>query len=159
MCLAYGGLQISGNSTAFTVPNAAAKYTQGWEAHAVSQHGNADVAPSTSNSRLVLLPGVYKVTFNAVVETEVVSGTSGDSVGTVSFQLYKAGTAVDGAKAKVNALAADRPQTATVVDIVEITEAQRTAGTNYVEIYASSGDASGNDIVISDATFLAERLA
>lgn len=159
MCLAYGALSINANSTSVPAPFAAAKFTQGWAAHGVSQHGVLDVVPSVSNSRLTCLPGVYRVTFNAEAETDQVSGTSGDGVGNVSFQLYQAGVAVSGAIAKMNAVAVDRPQTIAIHDIVEITKAQLDAGTNYLEIYFSGGDASGNDVTVRNARFIAERIA
>jgi len=156
--VAYGGLSINANTTAAIAPNTAAKYTQGWAAHGVSQHGDGSVSASAANSRLTLKAGVYEILVNLVVETELVSGTSGDAVGDVTFQLYKGGSAVSGALAKVNHQASDRPATVTIVDHVEVSAAQVTAGTNYVEVYAKSGDASGNDITVSNGRFLAKRL-
>lgn len=156
--LAYGGLSINANTTAAIAPNTAAKYTQGWAAHGVSQHGDGSVTPSAANSRLTLAQGVYEILANLTVETEDISHTSGDDAGIVTFQLYKGGSAVSGASAKMSHLDSDRPQAVVVADIVEVTAAQVTAGTNYVELYVSSGDASGNDITVSNGRFLAKRL-
>lgn len=156
--IGYGGLSINANTTAAIAPNTAAKYTQGWAAHSVSQHGDLSVVASAANSRLTLKQGIYEVKANLVVETEDISGTSGDDAGDVTFQLYKGGSAVAGAVAVTNHQDSDRRQTVSIVDIVEVTKAQVDAGTNYVELYVSSGDASGNDITVTNGRFLATRL-
>lgn len=159
MRLSYGGLKIAANTTAHLVPATAAKYTTGWAAHGVGQHGDTGVTASATNSKLTLTQGVWKVDIQLVVETDVVSGTSGDSVGVITFTLYKGGAAVTNAVAKIDAQASDRPQTIFITDIVEVTAAQVAASTNYVELYCAATDASGNDIIVRNGVFLATRLA
>jgi len=160
MATAFGALSINGNATPSLVPNVAAKYTQGWAAHSVSQRGNRSVTVSAANSRLTLVPGVYEVELNLTAETEDVSGTSqADAIGVVTFQLRRGGVALAGAVAQLDAQAVDRPQTISIHDIVEITRAHVTAGTNYVEVYHSSGDAAGTDILIANGRFIAKRLS
>lgn len=155
----YGALVINANTTPSRAPNAAAVHTQGWAAHGVSQHGDQSVTPATATGKLTLVPGVYRVTASLAIETEDISGTSGDAIGLVSAQLYKGGSAIGGTKRTVSMLAHDRPQVVQIEDIVEITEAQAEAATNYVQVYLSSGDASGNDVTVSNAIFAAYRLA
>lgn len=155
----YGALKIAGNTTATYAPNAAAKLTQGWAAHGVSQQGDAAVAPSAANSRLVLQPGVYLVQLSLEAEGESAGGTSGDATGVITFQLYQAGVALTGPKTQIDTQAADRPQSVHLHDIVHITKAQYEAGTNYVEVYHAGGDASGNDVLVSNAVFSAVRIA
>jgi len=154
----FGGLQVAANTTAFTVPAAGAKYTTGWAAIAAGQHGDNSVQESAVNSRLVLEPGVYFVQANFTLEGEFVSGTSGDAVGTITGQIFRGGVAVAGTRGKVGLEAEGEVDQLIFGGIVEITEAQKTAGTNYVEAFLSSGDASGNDVIVSEAQFNALRL-
>lgn len=156
----YGGLQIAGNTTASIAGGTAAKHTQGWAAHNISQHGDAAVTPSVANSRLTLVQGVYQVTGIMSVETEGVgaSGTSGDAIGRMKLKLYQGGSAVSGASGEVDFQATDRPQTIVIQDIIEITKAQVDAGTNYVELWWDATDASGNDIIVGDGKLLAVKL-
>jgi len=155
----YGALVINNNTTPSRAPNAAAVHTQGWAAHGVSQHGDQSVPPTPATGKLTLVPGVYQIVVSLAIETEDISGTSGDGVGLVSAQLYKGGSAVGGTKRTVSMLAVDRPQSIHIEDIVEITEAQAEAGTNYVQLFLSSGDASGNDVTVTNAIFAAYRKA
>src|SRR5690606_13155625 len=113
------GLKISGNSTAAIAPGTAAKYTQGWAAHAGAKQGDAAVTEDSTNSRLTLARGIYHVVANITVETEDPSGTSGDDNGTIAFKLYKGGSEVSGALAKVNMQDLDRPQTVCIDEVVE----------------------------------------
>jgi hypothetical protein len=154
----YGGLQIAGNTTAIIVPAAGAKLTQGWAAIAASRHGYGDVVPSVADSRLTLVPGVYKVEANLTLETETDAGTSGDGVGIIAGQLFVGGVAVAGTKARIDVQGVDRPQLLRPCGIIEITQAQADAGTNYVEVYLTATDASGNDVTISEGQFLAVKL-
>lgn len=157
--VSYGGLQIAGNSTAAIAPGTAAKYTEGWAAHGVSQRGDTGVVASAANSRLTLDQGVWKIEITLTVETEDISGTSGDDAGVIAFLLYKGGSAVSGAKATIDAQDSDRPQSVTILDIVEVTKANVDDSANYVELYVDATDASGNDITVSDAKFLAFKLS
>jgi hypothetical protein len=149
-----GGLYVTANTTAFYAPGAASQYTTGWAAFG-SQKGDLTVTEDATNSKLTLKPGRYLVKFHASVETEVVSGTSGDSVGIVAFQLYKdlvaTPTAITGAKASVDAQAADRPTNVSLEAIVTIASTD----SGDVMIYVDPTDASGNDIVISEAQLIA----
>ena len=133
-----GGLYVTGNSTAFIAPYTATKYTTGWAAFG-NQHGNLTVEESATNSRLTLKPGKYLVTFSASVETDVVSGTSGDSVGIVTFAVYKDQAAVTGLAQKVDAQAADRPASVAICGLVEV----EATDSGQVEVFVSSGDSSG----------------
>ena len=155
----YGALVINNNTTPSRAPNAAAVHTQGWAAHAVSQQGDQSVTPAASTGKLTLAAGVYRVVASLAIETEDISGTSGDGIGLVSAQLYKGGSAVSGTKRTVSMIAIDRPQSVHLEDIVQITEAQVEAATNYVQVYLSSGDASGNDVTVNNGILAAYRMA
>src|SRR5690606_27925668 len=89
----FGGLKISGNATASVAPGTAAKHTQGWAAMAVGLHGNLAVQESVANSRLICEPGVYLVNYQMSVESEDISGTSGDDAGVVEIEIFAAGVA------------------------------------------------------------------
>jgi len=146
----YGGLYITGNSTAFYVPHAAAKYTTGWVAFAKGR-GDLTVTESATNSRLTVKPGVYLVTLHMTIETEVVSGTSGDSVGIITVGIRKDQSQVTGLKAKLDSQAADRPHNVNIVGLVEVDSTD----SGQLEVYVDATDASGNDVVVSEAQFCA----
>lgn len=156
----FGGLQIAGNATPTIAPAAGAKHTQGWAAIAASAHGDQSVTASVASSRLTLKQGTYLVTFNGSVQTEDVSGTSGDDAGIVTFQIFKGGSAVAGTKGRVDYQDQERPAIISCMGIIEIAESEVEASTptNYVEMYAIAADASGNDITVLEAQFFAIRL-
>lgn len=158
MSTPFGGLSIDANTTASIAGGTAAKHTQGWAAHGVSAGGALDVVPSAANSRLTLRPGVYRVVGQMSVESEDISGTSGDDAGRVELKLYKGGSAVAGAAGEVYFEDSDRPQTVHIEDIVRVTPAQADAGTNYVELWWDATDASGNDVTVKNGRLLAYRL-
>lgn len=159
MQVAYGGLQIAANTTPSLAPATAAKHTQGWAAIAAAQHGAQEIAASVANSRLTLVPGVYLVVWQASLETEDISGTSGDGIGDVTLQIARGGTVVAGTRARMNHQNVDRLQSATALGLIEITQAQADASTNYVEPFIQSGDASGNDVTVREGQFFALKLS
>jgi len=155
--LGYGGLKISDNTAPSIAPGTAAKHTEGWAAMGVGSHGSLAVQESAANSRLICEPGVYHVSYQMTVESEDVSGTSGDAAGVVNAEIYAAGVAT-GLSAKTNHTGSDLAQSVTVIGLVEITDAQKDAGTNYIEGYIASGDGSGNDVTVRDAQLVALRV-
>lgn len=157
----YGGLQIaagSGNFQCLPTVGRELGSTVGWAEIAAGRHGNKGVVPSTSTGRLTLQPGVYKVDLNLTLEGNYSSGTSGDYAGVVSAQLSVAGSLVAGTKTKVQTITEGLPMNVAVNAIVEITNAQLVAGTNYVSAYLIGGDASGNDVTVTEGRLLAQRL-
>jgi len=159
-----GGIYLTGNSIAFYAPAAATQFTSVNFTAFGSQEGDLTVTEDATNSKLTLKPGRYLLSFTASVETEVVSGTSGDSVGIVSFLLYKdlvaTPTAIAGAKASVDSQAADRPTNVSITALVDINaaNASQSADSGDVMVYVDATDASGNDIVISEAQFTAVKV-
>jgi hypothetical protein len=147
-----GGLYINNSAAAVVVGAAAAKLNLTFSAMG-SQHGDLTVYEDTTNKRLRLLPGRYLVQASLTVETEDISGTSGDDAGDLTFELYKDGVAT-GFKQKVNVQDSDRPQSLTIVGIIEVA-----AGANgYLELYGSASDASGNDVTVRNLQMTALHL-
>lgn len=156
----YGALSINASSTAFYVgPTASPTKLTGWSAHSVRQEGDLSVVPNTTDSRLTLQPGIYRVVAKLDMEGETVGGTSGDAVGFITGQLFKAGVAVSGAVDRADVVADGTPDGLHIEDIIEITEAQKVAGTNYVDVRLSSADASGNDVIVRNARLIAYKIA
>ena len=158
----YGGFNIAGGTAALYCPNAGVKLTStnvpALAAGTASRQGDSSVTPSVSTGRLLLKPGTYQVRASLTIEGEFTSGTSGDAIGVITGQLYKAGVAVAGSKGKAHTQAEGQPAVLSFGDIVEITAAQQRAGTNHVEFYLFGGDASGNDVIISEGQITALRL-
>lgn len=157
-----GGLKIAAGVTALYVPAAGVKLTSTnvptLAASGVSQQGDASVSPSASTGRLTLKPGRYFIDVKLTIEGEYVTGTSGDATGTIAGQVYVAGSAVAGTKNKLNTQGDGAPAVLAFGGIIEITQAQYDAETNYVEVYLSSADASGNDVIPSEGQITAIRL-
>lgn len=157
----YGEMYITGGTANFTAANAGAELgsTVGWTAGA-DQHGNAAVAGSTSTGRLTLSPGTYQVTLEATIEGNHSSGFSGDFAGVVTAAIHSGGTLVAGSKTKCQTITEGLPMPVSVTKIVEITQASQDAATptNYVSGYLYGGDASGNDVVVTEARISAIRL-
>lgn len=162
MSRGYGGFKIAAGVTSLNCPNAGVKLTSTnvptLAAVSVSKHGDQSVSEAASTGRLTLKPGVYDIRASLTIEGEYTSGTSGDSVGVITGQLYQAGSAVAGTKGKVHTQAEGQAVVLSFGGIVEITEAQRLAGTNYVEFYLFGGDANGNDVIPSEGQITAKRL-
>ncbi len=156
----YGGMYITGSTTHFTAANAGSELgsTVGWTASGAGQHGNLAVSASTSTGRLTLQPGVYQVSLNLTVEGDYGSGQSGDFSGVITGALWVAGALVAGTKSKCQTITEGLPMQLTVVAFIEITDAQQKAGTNYISGYLYGGDASGNDVVVSEGRISAFRL-
>ena len=159
MRTSYGALKIAANTTPSVAPNTPAAFTTGWAAHGVSQQGDASVTPVAASGKLTLVEGVYRVCASLAFETENISGTSGDDSNDVSFTLYAGGSALSGTKRSVNQQALDRPACVQTEDIVEITSAMVDAGTNYVQLYSSSGASNGTDITVTNGILSALRLS
>lgn len=157
----YGGMYITGGTVNFNALLAGAELgsTVGWTANtlAAKQHGSAGVVADPTTGRLTLIPGVYKIDATLTIEGNHSSGFSGDFAGVVVASLYRAGVLVPGTKAKIQTITEGLPMNAKVSCLVEITQAQQDAGTNYVSLYLAGQDASGNDVVITEGNFTAVR--
>lgn len=151
------GLYIAANTTAFNVPNAATLFVTSMVA-AVFGHGELSVVPTAASGKLTCVPGIYEVVAELSIEGEYTSATSGDAVGIIAAQFYVGGSAVTGAKSKVSLEAEGQIECLKLTWIVEITKAQVDAGTNYIQLYLSSGDSSGNDVIVREGRFYAKRL-
>lgn len=160
--IGYGGFNIAGGTTALYCPNAGVKITSSnvptLAAGNASRGGDNSVVPAPSTGRLTLQPGVYQVRASLTIEGEFSSGTSGDAVGVITGQLYRAGVAVAGSKGKAHTQTEGQATVLSFGDIVEVTYAQKEAGTNHVEFYLFGGDASGNDVIVSEGQITALRL-
>jgi hypothetical protein len=154
------GLTITGNSTVQSAL-AAGSVVTGWTASEGLLHGDGAIDANTVDSRLDLKPGTYLIIFGATVEAPADSddNTSGDAQGEVTFQVFKGGTGVTGAKAAINDGTIGEPNHVSIVIPVEITKANLDAGTNYVDVRATAADSSGNDILVSEARLFAVRLS
>lgn len=160
--LAYGGFKIAAGVTALNCPLAGVKLTSTnvptMAAIAASQRGDQSVSAGASTGRLTLKAGVYRVNALLTIEGEHTSGTSGDAIGVITGQLYQADSAVAGTKGKAHTQAEGQPAVLAFEGILEITAAQVAAGTNYVEVCLFGGDASGNDVIVSEGQIHAVRL-
>lgn len=145
-----GGLYVNGNTTAVLAAAVAAKYTQGWTAFG-TQRGDLTITEGATAGTLTCKPGKYMVHACLSVETEDISGTSGDDVGIVHFSVYKDSSAVTGLKSSVHCLDSDRPQNVVICGPVEVDAAD----TGALSLYVSTTDASGNDICVTQAQFTA----
>lgn len=159
----YGGMYITGGTVNFNALLAGAELgsTVGWTANGASQHGSGAVSGSTSTGRLTLAPGVYKIDAVLTLEGNHSSGFSGDFAGVIVASLYKGGTLVAGSKVKCQTITEGLPMNAKISCIVEVTQASADAATptNYVSLYLAGQDASGNDVVVTEANFTAVRLS
>lgn len=158
----FGGLQIAGGSANFNAANAGTELGSGvsWAAITPATHGDASVSASTSTGRLTLKPGLYLVLLDLTVEGNHSSGQSGDFAGVITAQLASGGSLVAGTKSKTQTITEGLPMNLHVSAFVEITQASADASTptNYVSAYLLGGDASGNDVVISEGRLSAIRL-
>lgn len=157
----YGSLYITGGSANFNAANAGSELgsTVGWTANGAGQHGNLGVSASDSTGRLTLQPGVYLVTLDLTVEGNYSTAQSGDFAGVITAAIHRGGTLVAGTKGKVQDITEGLPMNLGVRGaIIEITQAQADAGTNFLSGYLYGGDASGNDVVVSEGRFSAVRL-
>lgn len=164
---ACGGMYITGQTATLGLPLAGVKLTStnaGWVAQATNGYGgDGSVTVSITSGRLTLIPGLYLVTLNLTIEGEQTSGAgavSGDAVGTVSFKLYKGGSAVTGAVVKSATMADAEVMHVSLTIPVQITQASQDAATaeNYIEVYGFGGDANGNNVIISEGQFTAVRI-
>jgi hypothetical protein len=159
---AFGGFYITGGTTVLNVPNAGKALTgtnSGLTALAsAGKEGEASISESATTGRATCVPGKYLVSGHLSLEGEFSTANSGDAVGVIESHVRVAGSVVTGSKAKHNLEAEGQVACLPVNAIVEITEAQRTAGTNYIEVGVASGDLSGNDVIIREAVINIVRL-
>lgn len=146
----YGGLYVSGNTTAIVAYNTAAAYTTGWVAYGLGR-GDLTVTENATAGTLTCGPGVYEVWLTGDVETEDISGTSGDDVGVVTFQVYKDGVAEAGVKTTVDLEESDRAHNFCAHGFVEVDAGD----TGELAVYVSSADSSGNDVTVKNCQFTA----
>jgi hypothetical protein len=159
----FGGLYVAANSSlevnaAPTTGTVLTSTNCAFTAIAAGSHGDLSVVATTTSGKLTCKPGVYLVTLELTIEGEWTSTTSGDALGVISAVIKQAGTAVTGAKSKVQAITEGLPMNVSVTAILEVTQAQADAGTNYFEAALIGGDASGNDVIVSEGRFHAIRL-
>lgn len=150
---AYGGIHLAGNTTTTAVTVAPAKLnpSEAWAAIAASQQGNQSIVASAANAKLTLLQGFYKVSLSLTLQYGATS--------VVQTQVYRGGSAIAGMKASGSAESSGTngaAKTLVVEGIVEITEAQVTAGTNYIEPYVNSD--TNATCLFSEGQFLAVKL-
>lgn len=160
--IAYGGLQIAAGVTAFVATNAGVKLTSTnvptLAVIAASQFGDRSIVAAPATGRLTLKPGIYEITGRLSLEGEFTSGTPADAIGVITAQVYQAGVAVAGTRGQAHTQAEGQVASIGFGGIVEVTEAQLRAGTNYVEAFLLSGDANGNDVIVREGQFYAIRL-
>lgn len=143
----FGGWRFSANALADIASATGRKISKGLSALAKLCSSRA-VVFDAATFQAACIQGTYKLEASLSVETEDISGTSGDGVGNIRFQFRKNGVLIDGAEGQVNHQAIDRPAAISILGVVEITAAEVTAGTNTIALYATSTDASGNDYTI-----------
>jgi len=151
---AYGGIQLAGNTTATSVSVAPAilNPTGKWAVIAASQHGNQSVVASAADGKLTLVPGVYKVSLALTCQY--------GPTGIVRIQVYRGGSAVAGVKAQASTESSATNGAAKTLfceGIIEITQAQMDASTNYIEPYVY-GDQALNPTLFTEGQFLAVKL-
>lgn len=155
------GIYVTGNTTLFNVPAAGAAYDEGWVAREGLLHGDGSIDTTVADGKLVLKQGTYLITAELYLEAPATSdqNTSGDAFGEIYAQLYQAGSAVAGSKAACQLDDVTEIKNLTITWAVEITEAQVEAATNYVQVYLSATDSSGNDVLVTEARLQAVRLS
>lgn len=161
MGVPYGSFQVAGNTQALNCPNAGVVLTSAnttLAVNSVSQQGDQSVSLSASTGRATLKPGFYKIDAKLTIEGEFTSGTSGDAVGVITGQVYRGGSAVAGTKGKCHTQAEGQASILAFGGVLEITKAQYDADTNYVDFRLFGGDASGNDVIVSEGQIVITRL-
>lgn len=160
MNVPFGEQTITANTTLELSQVAATILDTGYAAGATSRHGEASITVDATTGKFTCVAGIYEFAFNASVEAAETSGsaTSGDTQGEIIFGLYQAGTVVAGSKAIVEIDTVGAGRQVVVRKIVEVTEAQQEAGTNYFQIGMVSTDSSGNDLLIKEGRFGVLRL-
>lgn len=162
MNIPFGGLYHVANSTIFYAPAAGAAYTTNWVVDPISKHGEASIVPTAASGKLTMKPGIYELVYEASIYGPAASGgelTSGDTTGEIAAKFYIADAAVTGAVAKGEDVTDGVITFLSLSKVVEITEAQLTAGTNYAQVYLFGSDSQGNDLIVTDSRFYAKRLS
>lgn len=159
MYTSFGGWKVTGNTTATLALNTPTDFATDLEELEASDNGCEDVSADTDSGKLTLNPGVYDVCGAFALETEDISGTSGDAAGDVYAQIYRGGAAY-GPKFFANHQGSDRLANIAFSYPVEITQASADAATptNYVTVRFGASDASGNDITVREGVFWAKKL-
>lgn len=150
----YGQLYITGNTTPQSALNAGSTVT-GWSN---GNSGDKGAVPDAANYRLKLLPGDYFVTLNLSVQTEDISGTSGDGVGDIKARLALNGTAITGMVARFNQQAVDRPASVSLSGIVRVPYVSASTIYSYLTAVIAGVDASGNDVTIDEGQLSAVKV-
>lgn len=161
MNVPFGGLYSVANTTIFYAPAAGAAYTTGWTVDPVSRHGEASIVPTAASGKLTMAAGVYELVFEGSIYGPAASGgelTSGDTTGEIAAKFYVADAAVTGAVSKGEDVTDGVITFLSLSKVVEITEAQVEAATNYAQVYLFGSDSQGNDLIVTDARFYAKRL-
>lgn len=149
----YGSLYITGNTTPQLAANAGTTVA-GWSN---GRSGDKGAVPDAANNRLKLLPGDYFVSMNLSVETEDISGTSGDGVGDIKARLALNGTAITGMVARFNQQAVDRPASVSLSGIVHVPYDEDN-NYGYLTAVLAGVDASGNDVTVDEAQLSAVKV-
>ena len=167
----FGGLQVHNSSTVVHTLSTGTELSGvilTWAAIAAATHGAASISASTSTGRLTLKAGTYRIDVDLSVENQTVSGLSSEDVtvqGVIDFHLAR-GQAAGANPAEISGTSTRATVeeglsvSVHITAFVEITAAEVAAGTNYISVFAKTAldGASLNDIVISQARFLAQRM-
>jgi hypothetical protein len=162
----FGGMYITGGSVnvnALAAGTELGAQTPGWTDIATAvcpNNGHGGVTPAASTGRLSLTPGKWLVLADLTVEGNYSSGQSGDALGVIIAALHKGGTLITGSKTKFQTITEGLPMHAHISQLVEIAQSTQDASTptNYVSVYLYGVDASGNDVVVTEARLIAIRL-
>lgn len=157
MSASTGGLFVHSNSDEFLVGDTPNPYDVGWEAYG-KQLGDNTVVEDPDNARLTVRPGKYKIAFTADMLTEDVSESESEStdvVGRMTFQVRLDGEEVDGLRAIVYAPAKNQPLAVAINGLAFVPE----ANAGHLQVFVSTDAANWADIVLTNAQFVATKVA
>lgn len=160
----FASMYITANTTvqnASAAGTVLAPSTSSWVVDPTSKHGEASAVGSVATGKITCVPGIYEVQVQASIEGPLTSdsNTSGDTTGKITLALAVGGTIVTGSKSKGQDVTDGVTTFLAVTKIVEITKAQLDAATNYIQALVLGGDASGNDVLVSEARMVVKRLS
>lgn len=149
----FAAMHKTGNTTA-TIAAAAGTAIAGLTAAAASRHGEGALTLDATNGKMTATSrGVYAFAAQASLETEDISGTSGDAAGHVGIALMKNGTLVAGTKSLTSHGGVDDLQAVAIPPYPLELEID-----DYVQVCAVATDASGNDVTVRELQFTAIRI-
>ena len=153
-------IHVTGNTTLFNAPAAGKAYNVGWAANEALLHGDTSIDTTIADGKLVLKPGTYLICAELYIEAPATSDadTSGDAFGEIHAAIYRAGALVAGTKATVQLDDVSEAKNLCITYPVEISEALYEAETNFVQVFLSATDSSGNDVLVTEARLVAVRL-